>query len=647
MSRRLPQALHQRPERTDEPHAARSSGRRATSGLTRPDPGPSPTRAPLATRAKLKAAVAVVALVLGAPRLAAAVWSRVPIAVPAAEAEVADQVRPVFAEVQRREDGSFAAGTSVLEIPARARIEAWVAVASEREAARFRFVLTLRPEGAEPRAIAVLDPDREPGTQPGWRRLAAALDDPLPFRARLTLEATPSSSSDDSSSVGPVVGAPLLGVPILLSEGHPSPPRNVVLISLDTLRADRLSIYGAARATSPTIDRIARAGRRFAVALSPSASTPPSHMSLLTGTLPCRHGIWGTHVEDKLPTVVSPLAEILSANGYVSAAVTEDAYIGAPYGFARGFDSFREFKGVPSKPAEPAAVTPSGLGPTTFAAAREWVRSHRDERFFLFVHTYQMHGPRRPTARYADLFPGEPERSPSSEWNPEFHDLRRYDQLLREADDLVQDLVATIETLGLGDETLLVLTSDHGEAFFEHADHGHGTSLWEEVTRVPLIFWAPGLVRPGVSEGPAGLVDVVPTLLSLLGLPVPPNVDGMSFARSIGEGGNTAAEAAHRVLYMETAPGNARAARDHRYKMLRLEDGKELRFDLAEDPGEQRPLTSTTPEAEERLGKIRTELDRHERECREQRGLAAAARSGKSELDEVRRERLRALGYVE
>lgn len=591
---------------------------------------------------KFRATLVAAALVVGTPQLGEAVWSRVPISVPVREAEVADQVRPVFAEVQRRDDGSFAAGTPVLEIPAHARIEAWVAAPPEHEADRFRFALTLRSEAGEPRELAVLDAGLE-APQIGWRRLAAALDDPKPSRARVTLEATLLSSEARRVESAP----PLLGVPVLLSEAASSPPRNVVLVSLDTLRADRLSIYGAARETSPAIDRIARAGRRFAIALSPSASTPPSHMSLLTGTLPCQHGIWGTHVEDKLPAAVSPLAEILSAYGYVSAALTENAYIGAPYGFARGFDSFREFKGVPPSAGEPAAVTPSGLGPTTFAAARDWIRSHRDERFFLFVHTYQMHGPRRPTARYADLFPAEAERSPDVDWNPEFHDLRRYDQLLREADDLVHDLLATIETLGLGDETLLVLTSDHGEAFFEHGDHGHGTSLWEEVTRVPLIFWAPGLVRPGVTDETAGLVDVVPSVLDLLRVPAPRNLDGTSFARSISEGERATAETMRRVLYMETAPGNARAARDRRYKMLRFEDGRELRFDLVDDPGERRPLESTTAEAEERLGRIRSELDRRERQCREQRAIAAASRTSAVKLDEVRRERLRALGYAE
>jgi len=164
---------------------------------------------------------------------------------------------------------------------------------------------------------------------------------------------------------------------------------------------------------------------------------------------------------------------------------------------------------------------------------------------------------------------------------------------------------------------------------------------------VPLILSAPGLARPGVVTEPVGLIDVVPTVLDLVGIPAPAGLDGMSLAGRV-RGGSTPGGQPGRVFYMETAPGNAQAARDDRFKVMRFEDGRELAFDLAADPEEKRPLGSAMdPDVVARLDRLRAELVRRHDECQRRRERSAAERTGETELDPTRREKLRALGYAE
>ena len=553
--------------------------------------------------------------------------------------DLAGETRLVARDVTRNPAGGIRAATGVVRIPKDARVIAPVAIAPDpqgRVSVRDFTLVFLATGGAE-RVLASLrlDPQGQ-SSDGGWHILRGSL--PLEEVAEGRFEVR-------GNSVGPPAprGRALLGMPRLLTPSHGNSARpNIILLSLDTLRADRLSAYGAKRPTTPRMDALAATGARFSVALAPASSTPPSHMTLLTGTSPCRHGIWGVHEQDQLPETISPLAEILSRHGYTTAAITENAYIGSPYGFARGFDSFREQKEISGGGN---SVTPRGLGPTTFAAARHWLREHRDLQFFLFVHTYQMHGPRRPLPPYAGLFEAEGPTPDREGYDPAFHDLRVYDQLLREADDLVGELHATVRELGLAGDTIFVITSDHGEAFFEHGDHGHGYSLYEEVVRVPLVVWAPGRVAPGVIDHPVGLVDVTPTLLDLLELPLPDGLDGHSIVSRLGAPSGTPAPA--RALYMETAPGNVRGLRGERYKILRFDDGRELSFDLLRDPGEKSPLGITERKNLAALKSLRAELDRQERTCLAQRKRAAEHRSAPPLMDPARREKLRALGYLD
>jgi len=447
-------------------------------------------------------------------------------------------------------------------------------------------------------------------------------------------------------------GEVLLAAPRFLQKAAPRARfKNVLLVSLDTLRSDRMSAYGAALPTTPRMAALADTGVRFNTARAPASSTPPSHMTMLTGASPCTHGVWGVHVEDQPPVDLESLAQILSREGYSTRAVTENAFVGAPWGFARGFDSFLEFKGTPR--ADGRIAAPTGLGPRTFAAARQALRDLAERRFFLFVHTYQVHAPRRPEEPYASLFPEASASEaagtrPATGHNPADHDIRRYDQLVRQLDDLVAGLLDELEALGLTDETLIVLTSDHGEAFFEHDAAGHGFWVWDEVLRIPLILAGPGIPSGAQSGAVVGLQDIVPTVLDLLGQPVPAGVDGRTLQPLWGP--DPAPESIH---YAETAPGGVRALSSRRYRIHR-EGSREsdIAFDLSLDPEEKAPIPvrdwSELPAKQAaELGRLRGLLDDWAAKCRLQRESADRIRIKQVEVDPLRREKLRALGYVD
>ena len=469
--------------------------------------------------------------------------------------------------------------------------------------------------------------------------------EPVAMSAR---EVTGVAPQTGRGSPRPLISAPRLFAP----EEHPSGRRNLLLVSIDTLRADRLGVYGSERPTSPALDALAARGVRFVTAIAPATSTGPSHMTMLTGTLPCRHGVWGVDPAERLPADIPTLAERLARGGYATAAFTEDAYIGAPFGFARGFDSFRERK----DPLAPG--TPAGAAPATFAAAMDWLTANRDKRFFLFVHTYEVHGPRRPAGEYARLFGGPDDtRVWPAGFDPAFYDLARYDRLVREADDWTGRLLDLVERLGLSSDTLVVVTSDHGEEFFEHGDAGHGFTAYDELARVPLIVSAPGLAAPGMVRRPVGLVDLVPSLLELLGLPAAAGLDGASFAGLVRSTAERDDLSGGRAFYIETGPGTVRALRSARFKLMRWEEPRRYAaFDLVADPHEWRPLdvAAQAGAAPSEIGRLRRELDEQAERCIAGRRAArsrlqpdGAATEAATTGDAARRAKLRALGYVE
>ena len=582
----------------------------------------------------------VVLLLLAGPLEAAGVEVLGAPLVPTRLAEVAHQTRPVIAEEEPLLVQPGVWEIPDLRVPPNASLLASFGLPASDESWELR--VSMRTSDGK-----TLPVESRRVETAGWQdfRLRAGSLAGQVVTLRMVARPLEAGTAEGGDSV-------VLGAPRFLHTEAPRPEgKNVLLISLDTLRSDRMSAYGAARPTTPRMTALAARGVRFETARAPASSTPPSHMTMLTGASPCTHGVWGVHVEDQPPEDLRSLAQILSAEGYSTRAVTENAFVGAPWGFARGFDAFLEFKGTPR--ADGRIAAPTGLGPQTFAAARTALRELADRRFFLFVHTYQVHAPRVPIEPYASLYQDEPapqvgNRVPEPGHNPADHDILRYDQLVRHLDDLVGELLDELDSLGLRDTTLIVVTSDHGEAFFEHDASGHGFWVWDEVLRIPLIVAGPGVPAGAHPVEVVGLQDIVPTVLELLGQPVPQGIDGTSLQPLWT--GAPRAEAFH---YAETAPGGMRALSASRFKIHRESTREsDIAYDLSLDPREKTPIplanwADLPAEDGAELSRLQAVLDVWATKCRIQREIADKQRVKQADVDPLRREKLRALGYID
>lgn len=296
--------------------------------------------------------------------------------------------------------------------------------------------------------------------------------------------------------------AALLGAPACQrSADGPTPPRsNLILVSVDTLRPDHLGAYGYDRPTSPELDAFAAAGAVFEQAVSTALWTLPSHASMLTGRYPANHGLrgLGSRPEDGVPT----LAEALRAAGYRTVAFVNSTYFAERYGMRRGFDAFEYVKEDKSQ-VRPSLVTLN---------AANWLAAVDDEPFFLFLHVYDVHSDYRALPRFSRMFlrPYEGRFDGSTEQLIDVQDegarigpadIRRlidlYDAGIRQTDMVLGQLFDLLDELELADHTLVIVTSDHGEEFFERGSVLHGSGMYDELFRVPLLVRGPG-VPPGV-----------------------------------------------------------------------------------------------------------------------------------------------------
>jgi len=302
--------------------------------------------------------------------------------------------------------------------------------------------------------------------------------------------------------------------------GETPPPRNLVLISIDTLRADRLGAYGYDRATSPAMDALARSGVLFETAIAEACWTLPSHVTLMSGLPPAIHDV--TVPTRKVSADVPLLAEVLREAGFHTVGLTAGRFLAKRFGFDRGFVYFDDgglsFKRALDEAGARIAETDSA------------------ERFFVFIHTYDVHCPYDPPPAYAARFETRPQadhlETSGRCGNPHYNKMAltagqarflsdRYDGSIRYADDLLSDFLARLERLGVLDTTVVAVVSDHGEEFLEHGKVGHRGTLYIQSLRVPWLMAGPGL-PPRVVREPVGLADVMPTLLDLLAVPAPP-----------------------------------------------------------------------------------------------------------------------------
>jgi arylsulfatase A-like enzyme len=427
---------------------------------------------------------------------------------------------------------------------------------------------------------------------------------------------------------------------------RPRKAHNVILISLDTLRADRLGSYGYAHDTSPFIDAtFARGGVLFEHCTAAATTTTPSHMTMFTSLPPSVHDVGLDNVK-ALPDWIPTLPETLRAAGFTTGAITENGWVTFVQGFGRGFDTYAENKG-------PDLMETKGQADVTFHAAGEWLRRHRDERFFLFLHTYQVHDPYVPPPEYMSLF--EAQDVPSSAASASAN----YDREIRFTDDVLRQLFATMRDLGIDDDTIVVVTSDHGEQFGEHGCLKHGEHLYQEVALVPLMIHGPGIPHGVRVAEPVGLIDVMPTILQLAGVPAPEHAMGVSLTQAL----QSEHAPADRRLFIEawnkglcygdrqTLPalgvrlGAWTLARYHRDGANRYEQ-----YDLANDPRERTNRYESGSATSRELQSI---LDGYQKDCAARAEmLRGRARPGMAageevELDARQREKLRALGYIQ
>ena len=311
--------------------------------------------------------------------------------------------------------------------------------------------------------------------------------------------------------------------PVLYSRAVKRP--NVILVSIDTLRADHLGSYGYARETSPALDSLARDSAVFLNTFATSAWTLPSHASMLTSLFGFNHQIY--YNDERIGPSLVTLADVLRQNHFFCAAFAGGVYVGSRYGFAKGFDTFSEREGDFSVPDSAERA---------FQAVSEWIVQNQDKNFFLFLHTYQPHSPYDCPAPFNSLFLNKTAKlqkvnildylgGREGVFKPLSEQERRdiidlYDGEIRYTDErLIKPLLSRLKQLELYDRTMVIVTSDHGEEFFDHGGWEHGHTLYNELLRVPLIMKFPDSKFRGKRlESIVSLVDVMPTILEEMGI---------------------------------------------------------------------------------------------------------------------------------
>ena len=452
-------------------------------------------------------------------------------------------------------------------------------------------------------------------------------------------------------------------LPVLVAAGLTAdarqPAPNAILVLVDALRADHLGCYGYERDTSPRLDRLAAEGARFETVVAPTSWTLPSHVTLFTALPPESHRVvLGTQ---RLGDDILTLAEVLRDAGWATAGFAAGPYVSSRFGLGQGFETYDESLIAGSLLEANAAVT----SPRLVELAREWLdRWERDAArrpFFLFLHAWDPHFDYVPPPPHDRLFdPGydgtlDARRYARNEavhaaMDPRdlAHVVALYDGEIRFTDLHLGLVLDDLERRGVLGETLVVVTADHGEEFFEHGGKGHRRTLYDEVVLVPLLVRWPGRVPAGlVVREMAGLADVAPTILALAGVETPaafgaPDPAGGRLGRDLTPllrtGGGAWTERAA-FADLEGVVALARTP-DHSFvKSLEQGGGEEL-HDLAADPGQRVNVVAGQPAP---AAELRDAL----RRWRTERALPRTAEVEAAETDAATLEQLRALGYVQ
>ncbi len=428
--------------------------------------------------------------------------------------------------------------------------------------------------------------------------------------------------------------------------------RNLILVTLDTVRADHLGCYGHPGNPTPTIDRLAREGVKFDMAISQAAVTPVSHASILSGRNPQGHGLRVLHAQTgyRIRDTVPTLATILQASGWNTAAFLSAFTVSEHFGLQQGFDVFDT--GLSTAPSELIAPNRKGFwvwdvgsnqrrSDVTTDKAVEWLQGVQ-EPYFLWMHYWDPHDPLIvPPAEVMARFP------PAGEERDQKR-IAVYDSEIYFVDLQLQRLFAALEASGQADSTMVVLTADHGQGLGEH-DWWLHRLLYQEQLHIPLIVKIPGGHTGVTVKKLVRSIDIFPTVLQTLGVAVPPDIDGKDLLELIGN-----EEQAPRLAYADALnlyDLNSRTVRNRRpnddllysvieypwkliYRSLRPAES-EL-YDLASDPDEAVNLYASETGQANRLVEVLEEL-----------GGFVSQPFGDGKGDPEALERLRALGYVD
>jgi choline-sulfatase len=408
------------------------------------------------------------------------------------------------------------------------------------------------------------------------------------------------------------------------AESAPKQDMNVLLITLDTLRADYVSCYGSKAVATPAIDALAKRGVRFAEAIAQVPLTTPSHACILTGTYPQVNGVrdmGGFVLEKDVPTIAS----VLGKAGFETAAFVGSAVLNSHYGLNRGFGTYADQMMAESTSKKLPGVVAEVRGEVVTRRALDWLEKHQavapDRRFFVWAHYYDPHFP---------YDPPEPYRSE--------HLKNLYAGEVAYTDAQVGKLIGWLSETGLLDRTLIVLLADHGESLGEHGEYTHGVFLYDSTVHIPMIIAGPGIPQGRTVPQQVRSIDVEPTIADLIGLSAGDKVQGVSLKSSLMEGKEPRSNYCYmETLYPKTSHGwsELRGMRTDEWKLVVAPKPELYRF--SDDPGELKNVIASHPADADRLQK-------------QVWAVAGPPQSlGKLEpksVDEERRRELDALGYV-
>jgi arylsulfatase A-like enzyme len=393
--------------------------------------------------------------------------------------------------------------------------------------------------------------------------------------------------------------------------------RQIILISIDTCRPDYLSCYGYPRRTTPNIDAVARQAVRFEQTITPAPTTLPAHSSMLSGTIPPYHGV-RNNIDYKFRDRNTSIAEILRKYGYKTGAIISSFVLDAQFGLNQGFKTYNDDF---IESLQCGEYTERRANETSNFAC-EWLQEHRKDKFFLFLHYYDPHDPYVPPEPFASRFSDN-----------------LYAGEIAYADHHIGRVIEKLKELGLYDSALIIIVADHGESLGEHEEETHGYFIYQSTVRIPLIIKPPGGCGPSVVSRPVAVIDIVPTILGTLQIPVPPEVQGNDLSGLFTEKQHIQRNTG---IYCESV-GVTNYGCNPLFGVVQdqwkyIKTTKPELYELTRDPGETKNLVETEPERAQAL------------QARLKRILSEQSYPGedgsKTVLDRRSLQRLESLGYI-